>query len=404
MSTSILYHAFGLKGIKYTATHFVADRIVFSADMNHQRVRCPVCGCFEASFKGKRRRFFFMSPIGRKKCMLELTLHRLKCRSCSALWWPALPFMAGTHRYVRSFALTVLDMLRFATISSVADFLGVGWDLVKNIHKERLQFLYRKIPLHKVECIGIDEFSFKEGHHYMTVVTDLYSGRVLHAVEGKAKEDIRPFLKILARRGKRLEAVAMDMSSAYFWAVREELPKVKVVFDRFHVVSLMNQAIDEFRRGHQLELDSLGQQTLKGSRFLLLRNYDSLEPDRRARLDALLKVNQPLFEIHSMKEQLRLFWELHNRKEAERFLAVWCRDAMNSGIKALKRVGKTLGAYRTGLLNYFDHRITSGAVEGLINKIKTLKRQAYGFRDPEYFKLRLYHLHTQQYSLTGGTR
>lgn len=121
-------------------------------------------------------------------------------------------------------------------------------------------------------------------------------------------------------------------------------------------------------------------------------------------LDALLKVNQPLFEIHSMKEQLRLFWELDNRKEAEQFLAVWCRDAMNSGIKALKRIGRTLGAYRTGLHNYFEHRITSGAVEGLINKIKTLKRQTYGFRDSEYFKRRLYYLHTQRYSLTGGTR
>ncbi len=131
MSTSILYHAFGLKGIKYTAAHFVADRIVFSAEMTHQRFRCVVCGCRETSFKGKRRRFFCMSPIGRKKCMLEVTLHRLKCRSCSALWWPTLPFMTGTHRYVRSFALTVLDMLRFATIRSVADFLGVGWDLVE---------------------------------------------------------------------------------------------------------------------------------------------------------------------------------------------------------------------------------------------------------------------------------
>jgi transposase len=235
----------------------------------------------------------------------------------------------------------------------------------------------------------------------MTVVTDLHTGRVMHAVEGKGKEDIRPFLESLARRGKKLEAVAMDMSSAYFWAVRETLPHAKVVFDRFHVVSLMNQAIDELRRDHQGELDSLGQQTLKGSRFLLLRNYDSLEPDRKARLDALLQVNRPLFEIHSMKEQLRLFWEKPDRKEAEQFLTIWCRDAMNSGIKALKRVGKTLAAYRTGLLNYFDHRITSGAVEGLINKIKTLKRQAYGFRDPKYFKLRLYHLHTQRYSLTG---
>jgi transposase len=309
--------------------------------------------------------------------------------------------MVGTHRFVRSFALTVLDLLKFGTIRSVAEFLGVGWDLVKDIHKERLRFLYRKIPLHKVKLIGIDEFSFKEGYHYMTVVTDLDTGRVLHAVEGKSKEDIRPFLGSLARRARKLKAVAMDMSSAYFWTVRETLPGVKVVFDRFHVISLMNQAIDELRRDHQAELDALGRQTIKGSRFLLLRNYDSLQPDRKARLDALLSVNRPLFEIHSMKEQLRLFWEKTDRKEAEQFLAIWCRDAMNSGIKVLKKVGKTLAGYRTGLLNYFDHRITSGAVEGLINKIKTLKRQAYGFRDAEYFKLRLYHLHTQRYSLTG---
>jgi transposase len=309
--------------------------------------------------------------------------------------------MVGTHRFVRSFALTVLDMLRFGTIRSVAEYLGVGWDLVKNIHKERLQCLYRKIPLHKVTAIGIDEFSFKEGHRYMTVVTDLNTGRVLHAVEGKGKEDIRPFLETLARKAKRLKAAAMDMSSAYFWAFHETLPHVDVVFDRFHIMSLMNQAVDELRRDFQRELDFLGQQTLKGSRFLLLRNYDSLGPDRKARLDALLKVNHPLFVIHSMKEQLRLFWEKEDRKEAEAFLAVWCRDAINSGIKALKRVGNTLGAYRTGLLNYFKHRITSGAVEGLINKIKTLKRQAYSFRDPEYFKLRLYHLHTQRYSLAG---
>jgi transposase len=401
MSTSILYHAYGLKGIEYKATHHLADTIIFSAEMNDQWVRCPRCGCRHTSFKGRKHRWFYMSPIGRKKCILDLTLHRLKCRLCSALWWPTLPFMTGTHRFVRSFALTVLDMLRFGTIRSVAQYLGVGWDLVKNIHKERLQFLYRKIPLKGVEVIGIDEFSFKEGHHYMTVVTDLRTGRVLHAVEGKGKEDIRPFLETLARKAKKLEAVAMDMSSAYFWAVHEVLPHVDVVFDRFHIMALMNQAIDELRRDYQKELDVLGKQTLKGSRFLLLRNYDSLAPERKARLDALLQVNGPLFVIHSMKEQLRLFWEKEGRKEAEQFLAVWCRDAMQSGIKALKRVGKTLGSYRTGLLNYFEHRITSGAVEGLINKIKTLKRQAYGFRDPEYFKLRLYHLHTQRYSLAG---
>ena len=235
----------------------------------------------------------------------------------------------------------------------------------------------------------------------MTVVTDLTTGRILHAVEGKGKEDIRPFLEKLAKKAKKLEAVAMDMSSSFFWAVNETLPQVKIVFDRYHVVALMNRGIDELRRDLQHELEGLDKKILKGSRFLLLRNYDSLDPNRKTRLDALLQVNQPLYVMHSMKEQLRLLWEKQDRDSAQNFLIVWCRDAMQSGIKQLIKIAKILANYRSRLLSYFDHKITSGAVEGLVNKIKTLKRQAYGFRDMEYFKLRLYHLHTQRYSLTG---
>ena len=134
--------------------------------------------------------------------------------------------------------------------------------------------------------------------------------------------------------------------------------------------------------------------------LLLLRNYDTLDPEKKDRLDELLEINRPLYLIHSMKEQLRLFWNHTDEKKGRHFLAIWCRDAWESGIQQLVDVAKTLALYRSGLLTYFKHRITSGPVEGLVNKIKTLKRQAYGFRDMEYFKLRLYHLHTQRYPLT----
>ncbi len=401
MSTSILYHAFGLKGIHYEATRYFGDSIMIRARMSDQYVRCPKCGGRRATFKGHKWRLLRMSPMGRKRCFLDLLLHRLKCQDCGHLYWPTLPFMDGKHRYVRSFALTVLDLLKFGTIRSVAEYLGVGWDLVKDIHKERLSFFYRKIPLHKVKYIGVDEFSIRKGHEYMTVFTDIETGRVLHAVEGKGRDDVRPFIEKLSRRAGKLKAIAMDMSASYFSAVREWLSHVDIVFDRYHVSALMQQALEDIRREQQKELDDLGQKTLKGSRFLLLRNYDSLEPDRKARLDALLSANQPLFVAHSMKEQLRLFWEKKDLDEAHQFLNVWLKDARESGIKALARVAKTLAGYRTGLLNFFKHRITSAVVEGTNNKIKTLKRQAYGFRDMEYFKLRLYHLHTQRYSLTG---
>lgn len=401
MSTSILYHAFGLKGIHYESTHYFGDSVLVSARLVPGKSRCPKCSGKAATFKGQRRRLFQMSPIGRKRCFLDLLLHRLRCQGCGHLWWPAPAFTDGKHRYVRTFALTVLDLLKFGTIRSVAEYLGVGWDLVKAIHKERLSLLYRSIPLHKVKHIGIDEFSLRKGHQYMTVFTDIDTGRILHAVEGKGKDEIRPFLEVLSRKAKKLKAVAMDMSGSYFSAVRESLPGTDIVFDRYHVSALMNQAIDEIRREQQRELDQLGQKCLKGSRFLLLRNYDTLDSDRKARVDVLLAANQPLFLAHSMKEQLRLFWEEENPESARKFLDVWLKDARQSGIRVLARVAKTLAGYRTGLLNFFTHHITSAVVEGINNKIKTLKRQAYGFRDMVYFKLRLYHLHTQRYSLSG---
>ena len=150
-----------------------------------------------------------------------------------------------------------------------------------------------------------------------------------------------------------------------------------------------------------LTVHRLGQKTLKGCRFLLLRNREDLPAQKKARLDRLLKVNEPLLIMHTMKEQLRIFWPHLTRRTAASFLTAWCRDAMQSCIPPLARVGRTLLFHRTFLLNYFPHGITSGMIEGIVNKIKTLKRQAYGFRDEHYFTLRLYHLHRQRYSLSG---
>jgi transposase len=295
----------------------------------------------------------------------------------------------------------VLDLLSFGAINSVAHILGVGWDLIKEIHKSKLSRTYKNIPLEGINYIGVDEFSISKGHEYMTIFTDLEAARIIHAVKGRAKEDIRPFLEKLRKRARSLKAVAMDMSGSYYHAVSETLPGVDIVFDHYHVSALANQSIDELRREQQKELDALGKQTLKGCRFLLLKNYDNLSVDHKERLHDLLCANEPLFTAHCMKEQLRLFWEQPDLESARHFLETWCKDAREVGIKTLAKLAKTLAGYRTGLLNYFKHRISNATTEGLNNKIKTLKRQAYGFRDMEYFKLRLYHLHAQRYSLAG---
>ena len=401
MSQSLLYHAFGIKGVTYRSTRILGNALIFSVETTNRHVICHTCGHRYCQFKGQAVRWFRMAPIGRKQALLQVIMHRLQCAQCRCLWWPRLPFAKGNARYTRSFALTVLDLLQFGTIRAVAEYLHVSWDLVKDIHKTWLAAKYRIINLSEVRYLGIDEFSLKKRHTYMTIFVDLQSGRILHAVEGTSKEAIAPFLQTVARKAKKLKAVAMDMSTSYTSAVREHLPEVPIVFDRYHVMALINRQIDALRREQQHHLDTQETKTLKGSRFLLLRNYHELPDDKKGRLDDLLAANQPLFTIHAMKEQLRLFWSQGTVDHAKSFLLNWCFDALTSGIKQLSAVGSTILASMQGLLGYYPHKITNGPLEGLNNKIKTMKRQAYGFRDMQYFKLRLYNLHNSGYSFAG---
>ena len=401
MSQSLLYHAFGIKGVSYRNTHVLGNAIIFSVETTNRHVVCQTCGHRYCQFKGQAVRWFRMAPIGHKQALLQVTMHRLQCAQCRCLWWPRLPFVKGNARYTRSFALTVLDLLRFGTIRAVAEYLRVSWDLVKEIHQTWLAVKYRSIDLSEVRYLGIDEFSLKKRHTYMTIFVDLQSGRILHAVEGTSKEAISPFLRTVAKKAKKLKAVAMDMSTSYTSAVRECLPNVPIVFDRYHVMALINRQIDGLRREQQLHLNIQETKTLKGSRFLLLRNYHELPDNQKGRLDDLLTANQPLFTMHAMKEQFRLFWSQGTADRAKSFLLNWCFDALTSNIKQLRAVGSTIFASMQGLLGYYPHKITDGPLEGLNNKIKTMKRQAYGFRDMEYFKLRLYNLHNSRYAFAG---
>lgn len=394
MPKSILYHAFGIKGVTYQSTYYLGNAVFFQVEATDRYVRCPECGHRHCIFRGRKTRWLRMPPIGRKQAITELTMHRLQCTNCDNLWWPRFSFMQDTARYTRSFANTVLDLLRFGTIKAVAQYLHVSWDVVKDIHKARLKAKYRNINLKKVKYLGVDEFSIRKGHTYMTIFIDLQTGKVLHAVEGIRKKDLAPFLKTLAKKAIKLKAVSMDMSTSFIASFKEYLPAIPVIFDRYHIMAQVSRKIDSLRREQQQTLDAEGKKTLKGSRYLLLKNFHSLTDKKKCRLEKLLDANQPLFIMHTMKEQLRLFWHQGTRSRADSFLKQWVFDALVSGIKQLISIGMMILRHWKGLLDYYPNKISNGPLEGLNNKIKTMKRQAYGFRDMEYFKLRLYDLHT----------
>ena len=397
MSTSVLYHAFQIKGVKYNSTSYEGNRIIFHADIADKFVYCPNCKSHDVCCKGKKERRFYLPPIGGKKCFLNLQVHKIFCRVCGQLHWTHLPFMKGKSPMSRAFIRMAWDLLSFSTVKSVADFLQVGWDCVKDLHKEKLETLYKRISLKNLEYVSVDEIAIAKGHKYMTIFTDVKTGRIIHAVEGRDIAAVTPFLKRLYRKAFKLKAIAMDMSHSFYSAVKKELPHIDIVFDRFHVMKMMNTALDDIRKQQQKTCGHI----LKGERFLFLKNYDSLDVNGMERLNTLLATNEPLFVAYTLKEQLRSFWTQNNREDAEMFLRKWCTDAFIQGAKPLRKMAKALHKRVDGLLSYFTHRISNGKAEGINNKIKTIKRQAYGFRDLEYFKLRLYHLHEQRHQLTG---
>jgi len=236
----------------------------------------------------------------------------------------------------------------------------------------------------------------------LTIVVDLESGAIVWVGEDRKESSLEPFLKCLKRARANIEAIAMDMGGPYISATLEHYGTNVIVFDHYHVISNCNKMLDDLRRQEVRSASENEKEIYKGTRYLLLKNKEKVENNLkgRAKLERLLTLNRNLNIGYILKEELRSFWDLTDIQEAKEFLNNWVKKADSSGIRLLKNFAKTLLAHRTGLLNYFNHFITTGKVEGLNNKIKTFKRQAYGFRDQEYFKLRLYFLHESKYSIS----
>ena len=405
MSTGLLYHAFGVRGYVYESTHFHEGNVFFWVRQEPQTWRCAGCGSREVIGRGQEVRPFRALPIGGRAVTIVLPVPRLECHGCGAVRQVAIPFARPRCTYTKSFQRYALDLCRHATILDVAKHLGVGWDLIKGIVARDLQRRFAKPKLKHLKQIAIDEISIGRGQRYLTVVLDLVSGRAVYVAPGKGADALKSFWKRLRASHARVQAVAMDMSLAYAAAVRKHLPNAVVVFDRFHIVKLMNEKLSDLRRAlHREATDRLHQQVLKGTRWLLLKNPENLEASRgeRQRLEAALRLNAPLASAYYMKEDLRQIWEQPDKATGRRVLSDWISRAEASGIRMLKDFAKTLRAHRSGILAWYDYRISTGPLEGTNNKIKTMKRQAYGFRDQEFFKLKILALHETKHVLVGG--
>ena len=326
-----------------------------------------------------------------------MKIQRYKCKNegCDYDRQEKVPFAMGGCCYTRRFARYVVDLLKGMTLKDAANLLGVSWDTVKDIHSRHLESHYAPPSLDGVDSIGIDEFAVRKGHVYKTIVVDLKSGRILHVGNGKGAGSLEGFWKRVRRKGIDIKYIATDLSAAFISSVYENSPNAVHVFDHFHVVKLMNEKLDEIRRvQYHMEKDINKRKVWKGIRYLLLSNgADILDKEYKTRLDNALDMNKPLSQAYYLKEQLREIWTQVNKDEAEMVMLDWVKQARESKVPQLMKMAATVMAHRTGILAWYDCHISTGKMEGINNKIKVMKRTAYGFRDERYFELRLYALH-----------
>ena len=385
MSTSLLYHGFGIVGYSYIRTDYQEGNVIFTVSKKKFSLRCPVCKSKRIIKHGSLPRWFHSLPIGKKATYIKTEVHRVECKECKTIRQAEIGFADPRFTYTKALARYVLNLARFMTISDVSKHLGLSWDLIKSIQKRYLEKKYSYPTLNELERIAIDEiYVGKRG--YLTIVLDIESGAVVFVGDGKGSEALEPFWARLRRYRKvKIEAVAIDMSPAYIKAISENLKEAAIVFDHFHVIKMMNEKISDFRRQlHNITVDKLQRAVLKGTRWLLLTAKENLETRAKSveRLKQALEVNRPLATVYYMKEDLRQVWGwVGDKQAAEWHLKSWIEMARNSGIDMLLKFAKSLERHLEGILAYFDFDcLSTGPLEGTNNKIKTMQRKAYGYQ------------------------
>jgi transposase len=279
-------------------------------------------------------------------------------------------------------------------VKHVARYLRLGWDQVKGIEKRWLSTKLGPVDLSGVELIAMDEFAIHKGHRYATVVVDATTKRVLWVGTGRGREDVRPFFELLGVQGRAaIKAVAMDMNSGYVEEVRAQCAQADIVYDLFHVVARYgHEVIDRVRvdEANRLRNDPKGRAVIKGARWLLLRNYTNIDKlEDRVRLQELLAANRKLAKVYILKDDLKHLWDYRYPTAALRFWNGWYSRAARSRIAPLVHFAKKLRFYLSTIIAHCTWHLSTGLLEGITHKLKVIKRMAYGFRDEEYFFLKI---------------
>lgn len=296
----------------------------------------------------------------------------------------------GSHftLFFEAFAMMLIE--REMPISKVAKLMNVHDGVIRRVFNYHIAKALKTQDLSTLCSMGVDETSVKKGHNYVTVAVDLETREVIHVTDGKDKQTLKAVKEhLIAQNGKpeQVKHLSMDMSPAFIAGAQEHFPNASITFDKFHVVKLINKAMDDTRRAEQA-----GCKALKGTRYSWLKNDQNLEPDQIKLRTELAESFPRLGEAYRMKVQFNTFWTEESPAKAKIFLEEWCRKATFSGLKHFENVAITITKHLEGIVEHISTKINNGILEGINSKIQLAKKRARGYRNMDNFKAMIYYL------------
>ena len=338
--------------------------------------RCGSCraACVLVHERGRRRvreRDWFD-----RRVWLDVPIRRMDCHHCGARVVEHISWLDRRSRVTQRLRAWVEALTQLLPIAHVAKLTGLNWHTIKGIDHRRLEQLHGEFVADNVRRLVMDEFALHKGHRYATVIMDAERMRVLWVGEGNSREAIRPFFELLGpERCQQIEAVAMDMNTAFDLEVQQHCPQAEVVYDLFHVVARFGRdVVDRVRvdQANVLRDQPAARKVVKRSRWLLLRNRDNLKDDQSVKLDELLAANTPLATVYLLKTELKEIWFAPSIREGAQRWRRWYRMSIDSQLAPAILFAKRLKKYLRGILASAIYQMNSSILEGVNNKIKVI--------------------------------
>ena len=356
------------------------------------RFACPECGTDCSVYDHAEERTWRHLDTMQLQTLLHARIPRVNC-SEHGVRQVRVPWAEPKSRFTLLFERFAIDVMLETDGSGAAKILGLSWDEVQHL-KERAVARGRRRKPHLVpKKIGIDEKAIAKGQTYLTITCDLERGTVEHLADGRTQDSVASYFSTFteAELGA-IEAVAMDMWIPFFQVVSWAVPdaETKIVFDPFHVVSHATKAVDLVRRRESRELTAEGDRSLVGSKYLWLYGKENVPRNRRMEFAFLKRANLKTGRAWAMKELLRELWHCKDREAAERLHRKWHAWVMRSQLQPMKQVARMVKSHLPNILTYYAHRVTNAVSEGINSAIQTIKKRAFGFRNPENFKTAIY--------------